>query len=101
MHSTEKAPTLHLARRWITYLVIFLLVQLVFFLVDGTSWEPNINDGDSFLLRMFRSILDSALFTEWIAPYSYPYFNMVMTVHILALLVVAIADVNRILNSKK
>lgn len=93
MNSTEKVPTLSPIRRWITYLGIFLLVQVIFVLVDGTSLEPNINDSDSFIPRTFRNILDSLLFMEWITPYSYPYFNMVMTVHIIALLIMAIAEI--------
>ncbi|PAF21654.1 hypothetical protein CHH49_09865 [Terribacillus saccharophilus] len=101
MNSTEKAPTLTPIRRWITYIGIFLLVQVIFMLVDGTSLEPNINDSDSFIPRMFRSILNSSLFTEWITPYSYPFFNMVMVVHIIALLIVAIADIIALLIFKK
>lgn len=101
MNGTEKAPTLTPLRRWITYLGIFLLVQVIFILVDGTSWEPRINDGDSFIPRMFRSILDSSLFTEWITPYTYPYFNMIITVHTVALLIVAIAEIIERLISKK
>ncbi|PAE06556.1 hypothetical protein CHI12_15775 [Terribacillus saccharophilus] len=93
MNSTEKAQSLTPIRRWITYLGIFLLVQVIFVLVDGTSLEPNINDSDSFIPRTFRNILDSSLFMEWITPYSYPYFNMVMTVHIIALLIMAIAEI--------
>ncbi|AIF67027.1 YfzA family protein [Terribacillus saccharophilus] len=93
MNCTEKAPTLTPIRRWITYLGIFLLVQVIFILVDGTSLEPNINDSSNFIPRTFRSILDSSLFTEWITPYSYPFFNMVMTVQIIALLIVAITEI--------
>ncbi|MEC0305075.1 YfzA family protein [Terribacillus saccharophilus] len=93
MNSTEKAPSLTPIRRWVTYLGIFLLVQVILILVDGTSLEPNINDSDSFIPKTFRSILDSSLFTEWITPYSYPFFNMVMTVHIIALLIVAITEI--------
>ncbi|WP_255212164.1 YfzA family protein [Terribacillus saccharophilus] len=84
-----------------TYLGVFLFVQIIFVLVDGTSLEPNINDSDSFIPRTFRSILDSSLFTEWITPYSYPFFNMVMVVHIIALLIVAVADIIALLFSKK
>ncbi|MCM3224216.1 YfzA family protein [Terribacillus saccharophilus] len=101
MNCTEKAPTLTPIRRWITYLGIFLLVQVIFILVDGTSLEPNINDSSNFIPRTFRSILDSSLFTEWITPYSYPFFNMVMTVQIIALLIVAITEIVRRLIFKK
>lgn len=101
MNSTEKAPTLTPLRRWITYLGIFLVVQVIFILVDGTAWEPRVNDGDSFIPGMFRSILDSSLFTEWITPYSYTYFNMIFTVHIVALLIVAIAEIIERVISKK
>ncbi|MFB1099255.1 hypothetical protein [Terribacillus sp. JSM ZJ617] len=58
------------------------------------------NDRDSFIPRMFRSILDSSLSTEWVTPYTYPYFNMIMTVHIVALLIVAISEIIERLISK-
>ncbi|MFP7169507.1 YfzA-like protein [Terribacillus halophilus] len=101
MNGAEKVPNFKLTRYWIIALGIFLLVQVIFFLIDGTSLEPRINDSDSFLPRILRSILDLRLFTEWITPYSYPYFNLAITVHILALLIAAIRDVIAILISKK
>lgn len=101
MNSTDKAQPFNLKRSWIISLGIFLLVQVIFMLVDGTSWVPKLNDSDDFIHRMFRSILDMKLFTEWFTPYSYPYFNLVMVVHIFALLVVGIADIIAIIFSKK
>ncbi|MFP7493388.1 YfzA family protein [Terribacillus saccharophilus] len=99
--SMDKAKSFNLKRSWIISIGIFLLVQVIFFLVDGTVWEPNINDSNDFFPRMFRSILDWELFTEWFTPYSYPFFNMAMFIHITALVITTIADVIAVLFSKK
>ncbi|OBZ19463.1 hypothetical protein A8L34_08175 [Bacillus sp. FJAT-27264] len=89
------------AKRWMITIRIFLIVQLIFVIIDGTFLEPNINDSDNLLARGGRRILESRLFTEWITPYSYPFFNMCMTVHIIAILIPAVFDIKSIMLSKK
>ncbi|MFD2761577.1 YfzA family protein [Lentibacillus juripiscarius] len=91
----------NLAKRWIITIGIFLVVQLIFITVDGTFLEPNINNSDNLFARIGRWILGSKLFTEWIAPYSFPFFNMVMTIHVVAILIQAVQDIISSISSKK
>ncbi|MBW8351174.1 YfzA family protein [Bacillus sp. IITD106] len=93
MSDTQKTHNMNLAKRWTITIGIFLIVQLIFIAVDGTFLEPNINDSDNLFARTGRWILDSKLFTEWITPYSFPFFNMFMTIHVIALLIQAVQDV--------
>ncbi|MBP1970187.1 hypothetical protein J2Z83_002305 [Virgibacillus natechei] len=99
MSDTKKTPKL--ARRWIITIGIFLIVQLIFFVVDGTFLEPNINDSGNLGARLGRWILDSRLFTEWITPYAYPFFNLCVTIHVIAILIQAVQDIFFRMFSKK
>ncbi|WP_062049078.1 YfzA family protein [Bacillus sp. JCM 19034] len=92
MSRTEKAPQVIKVRQWVITIGLFVIVQLVFFVVDGTSLEPNINDSNNLFFRVARWLLDSKLFTEWITPYSYPFFNMFTTLHVIAILISALTD---------
>lgn len=85
----HKNPT----KRWALIIGIFVLVQMIFFAIDETFLEPNINDSGLLYARIIRKILGSALFTEWITPYSYPFFNFAMTVHVIAILLQAGVDI--------
>ncbi|MFY0521277.1 YfzA family protein [Lysinibacillus sp. UGB7] len=69
--------------------------------VDGTSLEPNINDSDKLFAKIGRWVLDSKLFTEWITPYSFPFFNMFMTIHVIAILIAAAMHIISNMFSKK
>jgi len=93
MSGTEKAHNSNLAKRWMITIGIFIIVQIIFFLVDGTFLEPNINDSDNLVARLGRWILGSRLFTEWITPYAFPFFNMAMTIHVIAILIQAVHDI--------
>ncbi|KGR87273.1 MULTISPECIES: YfzA family protein [Lysinibacillus] len=101
MIGTEKTHDSNLLKRWIITIGIFLIVQLIFIMVDGTVLEPNINDSNDLFARMGRWILDSRLFTEWITPYSFPFFNMFITIHIIAILIAALGDIISTIFSKK
>lgn len=101
MSDTEKSIHTDRAKRWLLTIGIFLIVQLIFMFVDGTSLEPNINDGGSLIARIGRWILESRLFTEWITPYSFPFFNMFMTIHLAAILIQAVWEIKSIMFSKK
>ena len=90
-----------LIKRWVTTIGIFLIVQLIFIAVDGTFLEPNINDSNNVFIRIGRWILNSKLFTEWITPYSFPFFNMIMLFHVIAILLQAVQDINSRLVFKK
>lgn len=92
MSSTANKPSPNIVKRWILLIGIFLLIQGLFVGLDNTQWQPNINDSGSLLPRIMRGILESALFQEWITPYSLPSLNVFTTVHGIVLVVQAIWD---------
>lgn len=92
MIGAAETQEMNLAKRWIISLGIFFIVQIIFLAVDGTYLEPNINDSDILVARIGRWILDSKLFTEWITPYSFPFFNMFITIHVITLLIQLLKD---------
>lgn len=79
-------------RNWIITLGLFLIVQLIFMAVDGTSWEPNIRDSNDIAGRFFRWVLQLEFFTERFTPYSYPYFNLITLVFIIVILAIAVKE---------
>ncbi|MDX8365692.1 YfzA family protein [Cytobacillus sp. IB215665] len=101
MSGTKKTYNTNLAKRWMITIGIFLIVQLIFIAVDGTFLEPNINDSDHLIAKFGRWVLESKLFTQWITPYSFPFFNLFMTIYVFALLVHAGLDIVSIMLSKK
>ena len=76
-------------RSWIITLGVFFIVQLVFIIVDGTSLEPNINDSGNIAGR----VLESGLFTKWITPYDFPFFNMATMVFVIAIFAKAVTAI--------
>lgn len=101
MMRTEKMRNMHLGKRWIMIIGFFLTIQFIFFVIDGTFLEPNINDSGNLFARVARWILDLKLFTEWIAPYSFPFFNLFMTIHLFAILMQAVHDMKQVQNIQK
>ncbi|MBY7145051.1 hypothetical protein KFZ56_18700 [Virgibacillus sp. NKC19-3] len=93
MSATEKTINRSPAKRWSITIGIFLIVQFIFIAIDGTFLEPNINDSDHFVAQLGRWILGSTLFTEWITPYSYPLFNLWVTIHVIAILGEAVGEI--------
>lgn len=93
MTDIEKTHNSNLAKRWMKTIGIFLIVQLICIAIDGTFLEPKINDSGNLFARLGRWILDSKLFTEWITPYSYPFFNLCMTIHVIAIMIQAVQDI--------
>jgi len=93
MSGTEKTLHINRAKRWMITIGVFLIVQMIFTAVDGTFLEPNINDSGNLVARTGRWILDSRIFTEWITPYTSPFFNMCMTIHVIAILIQAVQDI--------
>lgn len=89
----KKTHNINLARRWIITIGIFLSVQLIFIAVDGTSLEPKMNDSGDLIPRIGSWVLESKFFNEWIAPYSYPFFNILMTIHVIAMFILAVHDI--------
>ncbi|MEK3733369.1 MULTISPECIES: YfzA family protein [Paenibacillus] len=93
MSGTEQSVQASQVKKWLSIIAVFIVFQLIFFAVDGTFLEPRINDSNNWFAQLGRWILDSKLFTEWITPYSYPFFNMFMTVQVISILVVAVQDI--------
>lgn len=100
--NNENTPS-NFLKRWLITIGLFLGLQLLFYFVDGTSLEPNINDSDNLFATMGRWMLNSKLFTEWIHPYTFPFFNMLMTIHIVTILIQAINDMltSKLLRKKR
>lgn len=87
MGNKPRSQPKYFLKRWAMIIGLFLLIQLIFMLTDGTSFVPNINDSNQLIARIGRWILNSRLFTEWIAPYSFAFFNLCLTVHVIAILI--------------
>lgn len=88
-------------RNWVIALGVLLIMHLYFIAADGTSWMPNMNDSGNLVNRIFQSLLQMELFTEWFTPYSYPYFNLVTVVSTIAVLIAAVATIISNIFSKK
>ncbi|WP_010274378.1 YfzA family protein [Paenibacillus senegalensis] len=101
MSNTEKPIRTNRVNRLMISIGIFLVVQLIFMLIDGTPLEPNINDSGNLLPRIARGILDSKLFTEWITPYSFSFFNLCMTIHLAVILIQIVWEIKLSATSKK
>ncbi|MDN8588611.1 hypothetical protein B2I21_31135 [Chryseobacterium mucoviscidosis] len=99
-YSTEKLHT-NRAKRWMITIGIFIIVQLIFIAIDGTLLEPNINDSDNAFARIVRGMLESRLLTEWIAPYSFPFFNLFLIIFVVAILIQAVRDMISTMFAKK
>ncbi|MBO0995957.1 YfzA family protein [Bacillus sp. SD088] len=77
-------------------LSIFIVAQIIFNLLDGTGWEPNVRDTD-----IINRILNAKLFTEYFHLYSYPFFNFVTFVFLIAIFLNILADVLSIIFKRK
>ncbi|GIN74547.1 hypothetical protein J14TS2_50220 [Bacillus sp. J14TS2] len=77
-------------------LSIFIVAQIIFNLLDGTGWEPNVRDTD-----INNRILNAKLFTEYFHLYSYPFFNFVTFVFLIAIFLNVLADVLSIIFKRK
>lgn len=88
-------------RWWITALIVFFIVQLIFFTIDGTLLEPNLNDSDDIVGKYADWILESRLFNEWITLYSFPWFNLATILFVIFLLANAVSDIRSIKGVKQ
>lgn len=75
---------------------IFILAQIIFILLDGTGWEPNVRDTDTV-----NRILNAKLFTEYFHFYSYPFFNLVTFVSLIAIFLNLLTDALSIIFKRK
>ena len=51
-------------RSWLINLGSFLIVLLIFFTIDRTSFEPNLNDSNNIVGRAADWLSESRLFNE-------------------------------------
>jgi len=100
MTDTKKGRSTQI-RNWVITLGILLLMHLYFITADGTSWVPNMNDSGNLISRIFQSLLQTKLFTEWFTPYSYPFFNWVTVASSIAIIIAAIITIKSSIFSKK
>ncbi|TCZ76663.1 hypothetical protein E0485_13840 [Paenibacillus albiflavus] len=101
MTDTQKKGRSAQIRNWVITLGILLIMHLYFIIADGTSWVPNMNDSGNLMSRIFQSLLQMKLFTEWFTPYSYPYFNWVTVASTIAIIIAAIVTIISNIFSKK
>lgn len=80
-------------KKWLSSLVIFVIMQIAFILIDGTRFEPKLNDSGNIMSRYAHWITDTKLVTEWFAIYTYPYFNLVTFIFLVALMINIFTDV--------
>lgn len=66
--------------------------MIVFFIVDGTIFEPNLNDSDNVAGKAADWLEETELFNVWFTPFNFPWFNLVTLLYIVFLLVSAIVD---------
>lgn len=92
MSYVSQKSHLNRTKRWMIRIGIFIVIQLILIVIDGTFLEPKVNDSDNLISVMLRSILESKLLNEWVAPYSFPLFNLILIVHVSALLLQGVAD---------
>ncbi|MGO4528739.1 YfzA family protein [Paenibacillus sp. 2TAF8] len=88
-------------KRWMISIVIFVVLQVIFIVIDGTSLEPRVNDSDNVFAVTLRGILESKLFNEGVAPYSFPLFNLILIVYVAALFLQGIADIISVVIRKR
>lgn len=88
-------------KRWMISIGIFVVLQVIFIVIDGTPLEPKVNDSDNVFAVMLRGILESKLLNEWVAPYSFPLFNLILIVYVTALFLQGIADIISVVFRKR
>lgn len=101
MLGVKRTQSINLRKRWLITLGLFLIIQLLLIAIDGTVLEPNLNDSGNVISRIGTYILEARLFTEWITPYSFPFFNLVVTIQVIAILIQALQDMINLRMSKK
>ena len=80
-------------RKWLSIILVFFFVQFLFFLIDGTRFEPRLNDSGNIMSRFAQWITETKLVTEWFTLYSYPYFNLVTLVFLIVIIINLISDI--------
>ena len=92
MTDRQKKGGFMLLNWWISFICIFVVFMIVFFIVDGTIFEPNLNDSDNVAGKAADWLEETELFNVWFTPFNFPWFNLVTLLYIVFLLVSAIVD---------
>jgi len=88
----EKKPPkklVHGTKRVFVTIGLFLLMQLVFFAVDGTFLAPKLNRMGNFAQEM----VETTFFRNWFRFYENPIFNIITILAILHVLYISIMSV--------
>src|SRR5699024_9462324 len=99
--SGQKKRRTNVRRSWLLTLSVFVIMLVVFYLIDGTTLEPRLNDSNNIAGRMVDWLNGSTIFNEWITFFTFPWFNLVTFVFILALLLKAITDLISLITYKR
>ncbi|WP_020621225.1 YfzA family protein [Paenibacillus daejeonensis] len=87
-------------KSWVTTVLVFLLVQLIFLTMDFFALYPNLREQGNFA-RSIMDALPDELFTTWFAPYDFLFFNFVTAVMVVAIVLAALKDVIVYIFSRK
>ncbi|WP_179134501.1 YfzA family protein [Oceanobacillus timonensis] len=101
MMNKQQKRHLNRLRWWVTALSMFFIGLLIFHVIDGTSLEPNLNTADNLGGKAAGWLQGSQLFTEWITPFHFPWFNMVTTLFFIILVAKMMTDIISSVLSKK
>lgn len=83
---------------WKSPLGTFLLLQLLFFLIDISSWAPRFRDFDG---KIFGRLLESKHITEWVTLYDIPEFNLFTVFFAVTLLPYALINAIKAIFSRR
>ena len=87
-------------KSWITTVLVFLLVQLIFLTMDFFTLYPNLREQGDFAKTILNALPDE-LFTTWFAPYDFLFFNFVTAVMAAAIVIAVLTDVIVYIFSRK
>lgn len=100
MKTIQKKRQTNIGKSWLLTLSGFFMMLVVFFVIDGTALEPRLNDSNNIAGRMVDWLNNSALFTEHITLFTFPWFNLVTLVFIVVILLKAIVDFVSVIKAK-
>lgn len=88
-YSKKKKGFANELRRLMITIGLFLIMQLIFIVIDGTFLEPNLNRMGNFA----TGIAESNFFEKWFVLYDNPIFKLITAIAILHILYVLIKTV--------
>ncbi|SDJ29808.1 YfzA family protein [Natribacillus halophilus] len=93
MTETQNKSRPNRIRSWIIKLGGFFTILLIFFALDGTFLEPNLNDSNNIAGRAATWLEGSSMFNQWFSPFSFSFFNLATMVIASGLLVRAVEEI--------